>query len=464
MALHSQTIGFQAKCVADSRIYYDFDLRVEEVSIDPINNRSEIFYTCTAQQSGITFTGTTRSVAATITIVINTESRSFNVALKKTAEGNFRGGVSGTIYIYHSGNGTYSSGLKFQASASRGGGNYGNDPWTYEAKGAVYGSIPLTSIDRTAGTPTISNVSSTYNSASCNITVPFASTVNQYSRDGSNWTNWNKSVSANSAFSNSWSGLSPNTTYKFYYRFRRDYNQVWSPVVSFTVTTKKPATGNANTITYSASTSPTSITISMAGGTPGAGGSVSYYRIKWNGASSYSKVSNPAVFGGLTPDTSYSFSIDFVDNYGTAASGSVSGTASTVLPSTPTKGVISARSVTDTSALVSWLGFGFGSGGTWGKYQYKIGSGSWVDYSNNQNLFLTGLTPNTQYTVYVKLVDNFGAASDAASVTFTTQEKKKWASGSVFIKVDGVWKRGTVYYKSNNAWVKYNGAFIKKEN
>ena len=185
MALHSQTIGFQAKCVADSRVYYDFALRVEEVSIDPINNRSEIFYTCTAQQSGITFIGTTRSVAATITIVINTESRSFNVALKKTAEGNFRGGVSGTIYIYHSNNGTYGSGLKFQASASRGGGNYSNDPWTYEAKGAVYGSIPLTSIDRTAGTPTISNVSSTYNSASCNITVPFASTVNQYSRDGS---------------------------------------------------------------------------------------------------------------------------------------------------------------------------------------------------------------------------------------------------------------------------------------
>lgn len=279
----------------------------------------------------------------------------------------------------------------------------------------------------------------------------------QYSWNNSNWTDCGTSTSL------TFTDKSPNTGYTFYVRLVDNYGQA-SAAASTTFTTSKPAAGNASTITYSASTSSTSITISMAGGTPGAGGAVSYYRIKCNGASSYSKVSNPAVFTGLTADTSYSFSIDFVDNYGTVASGSVSGTASTVLPSTPVKGVVSARSITDTSAVISWMGFSFATGATWGKYQYKIGSGSWVDYSTNQNLSLTGLTPSTQYTVYIRLVDNFGTVSDAASVTFTTQEKKKWASGSVFIKVDGVWKRGTVYYKSNNAWVKYNGAFIKKEN
>lgn len=279
----------------------------------------------------------------------------------------------------------------------------------------------------------------------------------QYSWNNSNWTDCGTNTSL------TFTDKSPNTGYSFYVRLVDNYGQV-SSVASTTFTTSKPAAGNASTITYSASTSPTSITISMAGGTPGAGGSVSYYRIKWNGASSYSQVSNPAVFTGLTPDTSYSFSIDFVDNYGTAASGSVSGSASTVLPSSPVKGVVSASSVTDVSAVVSWLGFGFGSGGTWGKYQYKIGSGSWVDYSTNQNLSLTNLTPSTQYTVYVRLVDNFGTASDAASVTFTTQEKKKWVFGDVFIKVNGEWKRGTMYYKDGGTWVQAKGVFIKKQN
>lgn len=463
MALHSQTIGFQAKCVADSRIYYDFALRVEEVSIDPINNRSEIFYTCTAQQSGITFIGTTRSVAATITIVINTESRSFNVALKKTAEGNFRGGVSGTIYIYHSGDGTYSSGLKFQASASRGGGNYSNDPWTYEAKGAVYGSIPLTSIDRTAGTPTISNVSSTYNSASCNITVPFASTVNQYSRDGSNWTNWNRSVSANNAFSDSWSGLSPNTTYTFYYRFRRDYNQVWSPAVSFTVTTKKPATGNANNISISASSTYNSATISLSGGSPGAGGSIGYYRINFNGGG-YKKVSNPATFTGLSPNTTYNFYVDFVDNYGTIAAGSTAGSVTTKKLDAPSKGTVTVGNITESSAIFSWSGFGFANGSTWGYYRYSTDGSNWTSCGTDVVATLTGLSANTSYTFYVQLVDNYGQASGSATVTFTTKAIKAWKYGKygiVYIKVDGKWKYGKLYYKKDGAWVYTNGNYIK---
>lgn len=281
--------------------------------------------------------------------------------------------------------------------------------------------ITLPKIDRTAGTPTISNVSSTYNSASCNIKVPFASTVNQYSRDGSNWTNWNKSVSANTAFSDTWSGLSPNTTYTFYYRFRRDYNQVWSPTVSFTVTTAKPSAGNAsNNISINVSSlTYNSVTLSFSGGSAGAGGSISYYRLNFNGQG-YKRVSNPVTFNGLSPNTTYNFSVDFVDNYGTVASGSTTGSITTKKPSSGSAGTVSVSGIQAFQATVSWDGFKAGAGGSLSRYEYSVNDGSWTSNGTSKSKTITGLSAYTSYTVRIRLVDNYGTASSEASVSFRT--------------------------------------------
>ena len=332
-------------------------------------------------------------------------------------------------------------------------------------------AITLPKIDRTAGTPTISNVSSTYNSASCNITVPFASTVNQYSRDGSNWSNWNRSVSANSAFSDSWSGLSPNTTYTFYYRFRRDYNQVWSSAVSFTVTTKKPATGNANNISISVSSTYNSATINLSGGSPGAGGSVRYYRINFNGGG-WKQVSNPATFtDDIIPNRTYRFYVGFVDSDGHIARGNIvhSVTTKSSSPLPPTKGTVSVSNITYNGAKLSWSGFSFGSGATWGKYQYSWDNSNWTDCGQSTNLIFTDKSPNTSYNFYVRLVDNYGQASGSATVSFTTKKPAAPTRGTVSVSSKtynsityswsgfsfgegGTWGKYQYSY-DNNSWV-----------
>ena len=332
---------------------------------------------------------------------------------------------NGSFTVNHDSNGNASSAVYYWFN-----GNYTGAIASPAAPNGI--AITLPKIDRTAGTPTISNVSSTYNSASCNITVPFASTVNQYSRDGSNWTNWNKSVSANSAFSDSWSGLSPNTTYTFYYRFRRDYNQVWSPTVSFTVTTKKPAAPTKGSVTVSSKTY-NSITYSWSGFSFGAGGTWGKYQYSYNNSSWIDAGQNTShTRSSLSPNTSYTLYVRLVDNYGTASAvASVSGT--TNKPAVPSKGTVSASSIAYNGAKLSWSGFSFGAGATWGKYQYSWNNSSWTDCGQNTSLTFTDRSINTTYNFYVRLVDNYGQVSAVASTSFTTSKPPAPSKGTITV-------------------------------
>lgn len=136
---------------------------------------------------------------------------------------------NGSFTVDHDSNGNASSKVYYWFN-----GNYTGDIGSHTV------DISLPKIDRTANRATISNVGSTYNTMYCTISVPFESVENQWSRDGSNWTTWNKSIKADTPFVDTWTGLNPNTTYTFYYRFKRKYNGVWSEVVDFTTTTKYP--------------------------------------------------------------------------------------------------------------------------------------------------------------------------------------------------------------------------------
>ena len=426
---------------------------------DPINNRSTVY---------------TRS---RIAIVNNNPyysgysvNQTWKVGMTGAADYSWSGTISdagagktserilsnGSFTVNHDSNGNASSAVYYWFN-----GNYTGAIASPAAPNGV--AITLPKIDRTAGTPTISNVSSTYNSASCNITVPFASTVNQYSRDGSNWTNWNKSVSANSAFSDSWSGLSPNTTYTFYYRFRRDYNQVWSPTVSFTVTTKKPAAPTKGSVTVSSKTY-NSITYSWSGFSFGAGGSWGKYQYSYDNSNWVDTGQNTShTRSNLNPNTSYTLYVRLVDNYGTASAvASVAGTINK--PAAPTVGTISVSNITPFGATFSWSGFSFGAGATWGHYRYSTNGSNWTSCGTDVMATLTGLSANTSYTFYVQLVDNYGTASASATVTFKTEAVKAWKYGKygiVYIKVNDTWKYGKLYYKKDGSWVYTHGNYIK---
>ena len=173
-----------------------------------------------------------------------------------------------------------------------------------------------------------------------------------------------------------------------------------------TFATAKPPKGDASTISISVSSTNNSATIYISGGTPGKGASIAYYRIAFSGGG-WKRVSNPATFTGLSPNTTYRFSVDFVDNYGTIASLSKSGSVTTKnsLPLPPTKGSVSVSNITYNGAKLSWSGFSFGSGATWGKYQYSWDNSNWTDCGQSTNLTFTDKSPNTSYNSVIWHLD-----------------------------------------------------------
>lgn len=179
--------------------------------------------------------------------------------------------------------------------------------------------ISLPKIDRTANRATISNVGSTYNTMYCTISVPFESVENQWSRDGSNWTTWNKAIKADTPFVDTWTGLKPNTKYTGYYRFKRKYNGVWSEAVSFTATTKYPNAPSKGTVSYTRLT-PFGATFIWSGFSIKDGATGYNYQwtvddVNWTNENQVTSIT----IDNLKPETTYTFKVRIVDNYGTAS-------------------------------------------------------------------------------------------------------------------------------------------------
>lgn len=124
---------------------------------------------------------------------------------------------------------------------------------------------------------------------------------------------------------------------------------------------------------------------------------------------------------GLTPSTSYSYTIDAVDTsspaHKSAQTSAVNATtkADTTAPSVPTN--LQQALVTSTSIAISWTD----STDNVGVTGYKVfRNGTQVGTSTNATYTDTGLSPNTQYTYTVKAYDaagNVSAASAALNVT-----------------------------------------------
>lgn len=279
--------------------------------------------------------------------------------------------------------------------------------------------ISLPNIDRTAPKATISNIGSTYNTAYCNITVPFDSKVNKYSRDGKRWTDWNKDIKGDKPFKDTWSGLKPNTDYTFYYKFRRNYNEVWSEIVDFSVTTKKPdkpSTGSvyATDITYN------SAYISWSEFSIKDGATDYYYQTS---SDDYNWVNRSKGNGfkltGLKPNTEYNQYVRIVDNFGTP-SDSIEITFTTLKPDKPSKGTVAYTDLNPFGATFTWSDFEVKEGANSYYYQYSFDRRIWKDLQAQTKLVVNDLVPETRYTFYIRIVDDFGTASDYANVGFVT--------------------------------------------
>lgn len=163
---------------------------------------------------------------------------------------------------------------------------------------------------------------------------------------------------------------------------------------------------------------------------------------------------------GLSPSTSYKIDIEFRRDYNNVW-GSVATVTASTLTGIPKDGTVSEYNVTDTVANIIWSGYSFDDG-TWGYYQYRVNSGSWVSCATDTYVKLTGLSPSTKYTVTVRLVSNKGKTSSGSSVTFTTDATHPWKNGDLYIKSNNSWLRGRMFIKQDGVWVKSTGNWIKK--
>lgn len=138
-------------------------------------------------------------------------------------------------------------------------------------------------------------------------------------------------------------------------------------------------------------------------------------------------------FTGLSPNTSYKIDVQFYRDYNGLWSNTASVTTTTNKPAVPTAGKVSVSSKTYNSITCAISGFSAGAGGSISKYQRRLGSdGSWVDCSST--FTVSGLSPNTSYTIYVRCMDNYSQYSSAVSTSTTTNKPNVPTFNSIEVK------------------------------
>lgn len=279
--------------------------------------------------------------------------------------------------------------------------------------------ISLPKIDRTAGRATISNIGSTYNTMYCTVSVPFYSEEYQWSRDGKTWTVRDKVINANTPFVDTWTGLKPNTKYTRYYSFKRKYNGVWSAAVSFTTTTKYPNAPSKGSVSSSSVTT-NSAKVSWSGFSLGDMATDYYYQTSNDGINwTRQDKATSLTLSNLKPNTKYEFYVRMVDNYG-QPSLAASTSFTTLSPEKPNVGGIRSTGVTPHGGMFDWYGFSVDEGATIDHYEYSLDNSNWINVGTDTHIYLDNLNPETSYTLYVRIVDNFGSKSDSATFSFKT--------------------------------------------
>lgn len=319
----------------------------------------------------------------------------------------------------------------------------------------------LPKIDRGTGTTTLSTNSVTFSSITLNIKSSVYSSIGRYRINGGSWVEFATSsalqVTGGGTMTKVFSGLSPNTSYKIEVQCRRDYNELWAPVSAVTVTTLKPSLPTIRDLKLSSNIYNQQIyTWSGAYGTGHPSNLYGAYEYRVNGGDWQSTSTSSAALN-CSPNTSYKFEVRLRDYYGQYSS-ILTNSATTPKPSAPTKGKVDVSEITTNSAKFTISGFSFGAGATWGKYQQGFSTEAWQDLGKIAEFTRTGLTPNTTYTIEVRLVDNYGTASAKATATFKTLEEDQT---KINIKVDDVWKKGEVFYKTNGVFKKAKKVYIK---
>ena len=121
----------------------------------------------------------------------------------------------------------------------------------------------------------------------------------------------------------------------------------------------------------------------------------------------------------LSPNTEYIYYIRIVDNFSTP-SDSVKVVFKTTKPDKPSKGSVTYTDLNPFGATFTWSGFEIKEGANSYYYQYSYDGRIWKDLKAQTKLVVDDLVPETRYTFYIRIVDDFGTPSDYANVEFVT--------------------------------------------
>lgn len=215
--------------------------------------------------------------------------------------------------------------------------------------------------------------------------------------------------------------LIPNKEYEVncYVRYRGDTSVLLENPVSKFIKTKKPNKPKAGDVKVSNITYK-SADVSWDGFSIQEGATDYYYQSSMDGDNwtDRSKGTNFEI-SGLSPHTEYTVYIRIVDNFSTP-SDSVKITFTTAKPDKPSKGSVTCTDLNPFGATFTWTGFQIKEGASSYYYQYSFDRNIWKNLQTETKLVVSNLVPETTYTFYIRIVDNFDTVSDYASVKFVT--------------------------------------------
>lgn len=252
------------------------------------------------------------------------------------------------------------------------------------------------------GTPSFSNKTSSSVTASW-AASPMSGTTYEWSTNGG--VSWN-STSSTSAFVG---GLASSTAYTF--AVRAILSGVRSGASSASFTTLDTVVAAPGSPSFSNKTT-SSVTASWAASST----SGATYEWSINGGASWTTTSSTyASVSGLTPYTSYTFSVRAIS--GSVRSGASSASFTTLSIPLAMVGSLS-FSASSTSISLQWAEATGSPGAASYEYSSSI-NGSWINVGSTRYVSVTGLTPNTSYTFYVRAKNALGTTASISGTKST---------------------------------------------
>lgn len=216
-------------------------------------------------------------------------------------------------------------------------------------------------------------------------------------------------------------GLTPNKEYEVncYVRYRGDTSVLLVNPVSKFIKTQKPNKPKAGKVAVSNITYESAY-ISWSGFQIQDGATDYYYQSSTDGNNWIDRSKGTGFeVSRLSPNTEYIFYVRIVDNFGTPSE-SVKVVFKTAKPDKPSKGSVAYTDLNPFGATFTWSGFQIKEGANSYYYQYSYDGRIWKNLQTQTKLVVDDLVPETTYTFYIRIVDDFGTPSDYASVGFVT--------------------------------------------